>query len=158
MRRPYNGLSALVLTLGLLSSCSTVPAPSARAGMPALVRSESDNGSKTPAVAPDLTSDHRILHVLNRLGDGPRPGDLERVKRMGLDAYVEQQLNPRQISDTAADQALATYRTIAMSTPDLVREYPRLTGEVRQKQARGEMSPREVMEAFPPDRRPGRIL
>src|SRR5262245_48502584 len=160
MGQPCNGLSALVLALGLLSSsCSTTPVPAspARAGTP-VVQSESHNGSGTPEVLSGLTADQRILHVLNRLGYGPRPGDLERVKRMGLNAYVEQQLNPRQISDTAADQALVSYRTIAMSTPDLVREYPRPTGEVRRKRADGDMSPREVMEAFPPDRRPGRIL
>jgi hypothetical protein len=45
-----------------------------------------------------------------------------------------------------------------MSTADLVREYPRLTGEVRRKRADGEMSSREMMEAFPPDRRPSQIL
>lgn len=32
--------------------------------------------------------------VLNRMGFGPRPGDVERVRAMGLAAYVEEQLNP----------------------------------------------------------------
>jgi uncharacterized protein (DUF1800 family) len=159
MGQPCNGLSALALALGLLScSCSTVPAPPARAGTPVVVQSESDNLSRTREATSSLTADQRILHALNRLGYGPRPGDLERVKRMGLHAYVEQQLNPRQISDAAADQALASYRTLEMSTADLVREYPRLTGEVRRNRAEGEMSSREMMEAFPPDRRPSQIL
>jgi uncharacterized protein (DUF1800 family) len=34
------------------------------------------------------------LHVLNRLAYGPRPGDVERVERMGIDAYIAEQLHP----------------------------------------------------------------
>ncbi|HEV7798648.1 MAG TPA: DUF1800 family protein, partial [Pyrinomonadaceae bacterium] len=44
-----------------------------------------------------LTEDQRILHVLNRLGFGARPGDVARVKAMGLDNYINQQLNPEKI-------------------------------------------------------------
>ncbi|HYX27782.1 MAG TPA: hypothetical protein VE863_04390, partial [Pyrinomonadaceae bacterium] len=32
-----------------------------------------------------LSADQRILHVLNRLGFGARPGDVNRVKAMGVD-------------------------------------------------------------------------
>ncbi len=38
--------------------------------------------------AAKLDEDQRILHVLNRLGFGARPGDVERVKAMGLDNYI----------------------------------------------------------------------
>jgi uncharacterized protein (DUF1800 family) len=161
MGQPCNGLSALVLAVGLVSSsCSAAPpaASLARPGTSVVVQPESGNASRTTEATSSLTADQRILHVLNRLGYGPRPGDLERVKRMGLHAYVEEQLTPRRISDAAADQALASYRTLAMSTPDLVREYPRPSGEVRQKRADGEMSSRDMMAPFPPDRRPSRIL
>src|SRR2546422_10764307 len=40
-----------------------------------------------------LSEEQRILHVLNRLGFGARPGDLERVKAMGVENYINQQLN-----------------------------------------------------------------
>ena len=50
---------------------------------------------------PKNPDDRVITHVLNRLGYGPRPGDVERVKRMGLTAYINDQLNPSQIADTA---------------------------------------------------------
>ena len=46
-----------------------------------------------------LSEDQRILHVLNRLGFGARPGDVERVKAMGVDKYIELQLNPEKIDD-----------------------------------------------------------
>src|SRR5262245_24227318 len=153
MGQPCYGLSALALALGLLSSsCSTAP-PAA-----SLVRPTSDSTSRTAGPSSSLTADQRILHVLNRLGYGPRPGDLERVRRMGLEHYVAQQLNPQQVADLATDQALASYRTLAMSTANLVREYRQLTAEARRKRADGEMSSQEMMEAFPPDRRPGRVL
>lgn len=38
--------------------------------------------------------DERILHVLNRISYGPAPGDIEAVRRIGIDAYIEQQLHP----------------------------------------------------------------
>ena len=47
----------------------------------------------------ELTENEAILHALNRLGYGPRPGDLERVKRMGLENWVERQLHPEKIAD-----------------------------------------------------------
>src|SRR5579875_1347146 len=37
------------------------------------------------------------LHVLNRLAFGPRPGDIEAVQRMGIDAYIHAQLNAEAI-------------------------------------------------------------
>jgi hypothetical protein len=36
----------------------------------------------------------KILHVLNRLSLGPKPGDVERVQQMGVEQYIQQQLNP----------------------------------------------------------------
>ena len=65
------------------------------AGLPAQGRQAKP---ATPSLATlatrELTADQAILHALNRLGFGPRPGDLERVRQMGLDPYIEQQLNP----------------------------------------------------------------
>jgi uncharacterized protein (DUF1800 family) len=42
-----------------------------------------------------------IEHALNRLAYGPRPGDVERVERIGLAAWIEQQLHPERIDDSA---------------------------------------------------------
>src|SRR6266576_739380 len=41
-----------------------------------------------------LTEDQHIAHVLSRLTFGARPGDFERVKAMGVDAFINQQLDP----------------------------------------------------------------
>lgn len=40
-----------------------------------------------------LTLEQKQLHVLNRLGYGPNPAELDKIKRIGIDAYINQQLN-----------------------------------------------------------------
>ena len=74
------------------------------------------------APAPDRAT---VLHVLQRLTYGPRPGDVERVQALGLAAWLERQLEPARIDDAAAERALAPLPTLTMSIEDLHREYPR---------------------------------
>ncbi|MDY7579664.1 DUF1800 domain-containing protein [Herbaspirillum sp. RTI4] len=50
------------------------------------------------ARAQALTAQEKALHVLNRLGYGPAPGDMENVTRMGPQRYIEQQLHPERIA------------------------------------------------------------
>src|SRR2546423_10024374 len=50
-----------------------------------------------------LSEEQHIMHALNRLGYGARPGDVQQVKAMGLDNYIRQQLDPGQIDDSAAE-------------------------------------------------------
>ena len=47
----------------------------------------------------DTDADAKILHVLNRLGYGPRPGDIERIRKIGLEAYIQGQLNPGRLTE-----------------------------------------------------------
>ncbi len=54
----------------------------------------------------ELSADEAILHALNRLAYGPRPGDVERVRQMGLAKWIEQQLNPNAIDDRAVEARL----------------------------------------------------
>jgi uncharacterized protein (DUF1800 family) len=71
-----------------------------------------------------LPDDHRtIVHVLNRIGYGPRPGDVERVRAMGLARYIGRQLNPEKIADTEMNARLAPLTTLTMSTSALAEEY-----------------------------------
>ena len=89
---------------------------------------------------------------------GPRPGDIERVKAMGLSTWLERQLQPELIDDGAVERALATLPTLTMSIGELQRAYPRPDADTRQKLARGDMSPREMREQYPMDKRPARIV
>ncbi|MEM7111416.1 MAG: DUF1800 domain-containing protein [Chloroflexota bacterium] len=87
---------------------------------PTLIPSPIDDAivQSAPAVDP-------ILRVLNRAGYGPRPGDIERVRQMGLAAYVEEQLQPAAIEDTAADLLRRNLTVYNMDVSQLVEQDPR---------------------------------
>src|SRR4051812_45157956 len=93
-----------------------------------------------------LTEDQRIMHVLNRLGFGARPGDVERVKAMGVEKYIEQQLNPEKISDTVAENKIRDLSVINMTTAELYEKYPQPGQLLRQLQAPGKL-PDDLAEA-----------
>ena len=65
-----------------------------------------------------------IVHVLNRLGYGPRPGDVEHVRQIGVAKYIDQQLHPERIKDEALDALLEPLETLRMTTTaEIAREY-----------------------------------
>jgi RNA polymerase sigma factor (sigma-70 family) len=72
----------------------------------------------------ELTPIEQATHVLNRLAFGPRPGDVDGVVRMGVDRWIETQLDPRRIPDAAMDRAMASFPAMRKSSADLLREYP----------------------------------
>ena len=72
----------------------------------------------------ELTEDEAILHAMNRLAYGPRPGDLERIRQMGLEKWIDQQLHPEAISDAALDERLERYPTLNMPARKLFADYP----------------------------------
>ncbi len=94
---------------------------------------------KKKAQASRLSGEQRILHVLNRLGFGARPGDVEHVKAMGLERYLEQQLNPGAVSDSLAETKVKDLPTLSMSTAELYEKYPQPGQLIRQLQRRGDL-------------------
>ena len=82
-----------------------------------------------------LTEEQRIVHVLNRLGFGARPGDVERVKAMGLENYINQQLSPAKIADTVAENRVKDLAVLNMTTAELYEKYPQPGLLLRQLQA-----------------------
>jgi uncharacterized protein (DUF1800 family) len=68
----------------------------------------------------EMTSNQKIEQVLTRLGFGPRPGDFGRVKAMGVEAYIAQQLNPDSIDDSALEAKLGKLGTLGLPTPALM--------------------------------------
>ena len=75
------------------------------------------------ALAP-LTQKQRAIHALNRLTFGPRSGDLDHVLQMGVDKWIDQQLHPESIDDSALNSRLEPLRTLRMSPKELVRDFP----------------------------------
>jgi uncharacterized protein (DUF1800 family) len=96
--------------------------------------------SKQPA-AQKLTEEQRIVHVLNRLAFGARPGDIERVRKMGLENYIEQQLNPSKIDDSALEARLGNLPTLQMSNGELLAKYPQPNQILRRLQRAGQLPP-----------------
>ena len=80
----------------------------------------------TPSTeAREQTADQQVAHALSRLTFGPRPGDVQRVRAMGVDRWIAQQLAPERIEDRATDDFLRRFPTIAMTAGQLMAEYPR---------------------------------
>jgi len=79
-----------------------------------------------------LTDDQKILHVLNRLGFGARPGDVEKVKAIGLQKYIEQQLNPSSIDDRSAEAKVKNLEIFNMTTAEVFAKYPNPGALLRQ--------------------------
>jgi uncharacterized protein (DUF1800 family) len=104
----------------------------------------------------------RALHVLNRLAFGPRAGEVERVAQIGVDRWIDQQLHPERIADTATDTRLAAFRTLKLSNADIVRTYyvplvmARQKANAAAKEGAGEKQDllREMRRDMPPDARP----
>src|SRR5438874_1565346 len=93
-------LLALVLSLSCVPWGVDLPA-----GATTLPASKEKKQKPDPALKglpiTELSPDEAILHALNRLAYGPRPGDVERVRQMGLAKWIEQQLNPNSIDERA---------------------------------------------------------
>jgi len=79
---------------------------------------------KKIAAAAQMDPHTQALHALQRLTFGPRPGDIERVTAMGLDKWIDQQLHPEHIDDSALDARLAPFRTLHMDTREMVENFP----------------------------------
>ncbi len=93
------------------------------------------------AQAQKLTEEQRIVHVLNRLGYGARPGDVERVRQIGVERYIEQQLQPSKIGDAVAESKLKNLQTLSLSTGELLARYPNPGALLRQLQRQGKLPP-----------------
>src|ERR1700678_3054557 len=71
-----------------------------------------------------LSPDRQIIHVLNRLTFGPRPGDIAEVRRIGLSKWIELQLHPDQIPENPTLEAkLAPLDSLRMNLVEVAKEY-----------------------------------
>jgi len=68
--------------------------------------------------------DGRVLHALDRLTFGPRPGDVSAVETMGLTPWFEMQLDPQKIDDSALDARLAEFPAMQLPQAELMARYP----------------------------------
>src|SRR4030095_15889245 len=80
-----------------------------------------------------------IVHVLNRIGFGAGAGDVERVRTIGLERYIDQQLHPERIPDAPMNARLSGLTTLGMSSREIAEQIAMAALEARrgQKQEAG---------------------
>src|SRR5580704_15510252 len=71
-----------------------------------------------------LNPDQQIVHALNRLTFGPRPGDIEEVRRIGLNKWIELQLHPDQIAENPVlAERLKPLESLRLPLPEVIAKY-----------------------------------
>jgi uncharacterized protein (DUF1800 family) len=82
------------------------------------------------------------LQALNRLTFGPRPGDVERVRAMGVQRWIEQQLEPSRMADGGLSARLERLETLKLDSRTIQQEYsgPAMV-ERRQRQLAASQQP-----------------
>jgi len=108
-------IATVATSLVLLSAFASVP------------RAAATEGQSTST----LTARQQVLHALNRLGFGPRPGDVDRVLAIGLSRYIDEQLHPERISDRASEARLVSLETLHMSNQQLFDKFAKPMLEAR---------------------------
>jgi uncharacterized protein (DUF1800 family) len=95
--------------------------------------------------AAELTEQQKALHVLNRLGYGPRPGDVDRIVSMGVDKYIDAQLHPESIPlPPALEQQLRGLTYADASAGDMLEEFYAMRKEAKQDGDEGKQERRET--------------
>jgi uncharacterized protein (DUF1800 family) len=97
---------------------------------------------KPKSAVPANPDDKTIVHVLNRIGFGARPGDIDRLRQIGLQTYIDQQLHPEKIPDAALAAHLANFETLNKSSRDIAENYfePAVRARQQAKAASGAVS------------------
>jgi uncharacterized protein (DUF1800 family) len=71
-----------------------------------------------------LSHEQKVIHFLNRTSFGPTQQEVQKVNRLGIAAYLDEQLRPENISDTPMEEKLAGLKTMRLSSRELIELYP----------------------------------
>jgi len=71
-----------------------------------------------------IAPDKQIVHVLNRLTFGARPGDVAEVRKLGVEKWIDLQLHPERLAENPAlESRLAALETVKLQTSQILQEY-----------------------------------
>ncbi len=71
-----------------------------------------------------LSPDQQLIHALNRLTFGPRPGDVQELRTIGLTKWIDLQLHPERIVENPVlEQRLKPLESLGMTLPEVVARY-----------------------------------
>jgi uncharacterized protein (DUF1800 family) len=71
-----------------------------------------------------LNDEQKTIHLLNRISFGPTPKEVQRVHRIGIRAYLNEQLAPQNIPDGAVEEKVAGLKTMRLNSRELFELYP----------------------------------
>lgn len=132
------------------------PTPSARTGSRAgtpLPAVHLPSFSVSTAAPASLVGTDPVWHLLRRTTYGPTPQLVASVKASGTAAWIDAQLAPATIDDSACTAYLARYPTVAMTTPQLDASLERYSWDAmfelgRATVARAVFSRRQLLEVM----------
>ena len=122
-------LATMTLAISLSSSSNQALAASPASPTRTAARTKAARPASTQTLTPALASkpmnsDQKVVQVLNRLTFGAKPGDFDRVKAMGVKAYISSQLNPRSIAENpVVDSQVASAELLHRKSADLIKEF-----------------------------------
>ena len=121
-------LVALAFLLAGCASASSSPGAASRGSdaTPLVVVS--------PTEPREQTADQQVQQVLNRLAFGARPGDVAKVRAMGVDQWIALQLAPDRIDDRAGESVLASYYELNRPTAEYIAMYEEGQKAIRELQ------------------------
>jgi uncharacterized protein (DUF1800 family) len=139
-------LAAAIVAVLSISTAVAAPAGSKARASASTRTTTLDKKFKGKLPITELTEDEAIVHALNRLAYGPGPGDVERVRQMGLEKWIDQQLHPESIDDAALDKRLENYPTLRMSSAELEDQFPQPQQAAKKEGETKEQYQQQMME------------
>ena len=112
-----------------------------------------------PLQAQTPASGQQAAHVLNRLAFGPRPGDIERVAQMGVQRYIDGQLDPKALPYPAdLTERLALLDTVNRSAGESLAEFIEVRRDVRDEEEGAKQRRRLAVERMRTQAQEARLL
>src|SRR5580765_5024546 len=75
------------------------------------------------AIAALPGDDAAVRHAVDRLSFGARAGDVEHVKAIGIDRYLDEQLHPERLPDAGLDARLAEFTTLQLTSREIAEKF-----------------------------------
>jgi uncharacterized protein (DUF1800 family) len=136
----------LLAAFALSATMAVGPAAISATGSDPKSATGSDPKSATgsvPKSVPD--SDPVVVHVLNRIAFGARPGDVERVQKLGLERYIDEQLHPERIADADMAGRLKDLTTVGLRSREIQEMYERPAMQARRERKQNDGDPTPEM-------------
>lgn len=118
MSRILRQTLATALMAVMAVSLAALPLGAADEPSPAFIHDPTQSWSKP------LTSREKAELLLSRITWGPRPGDIDRVLQMGLNKFLNMQLHPAGLDDSALEARLQNIATLKMTANELAADFP----------------------------------